>query len=223
MASPVVVSRIQNRRGTQDQFNGLTGIYPNGYDGIGGYNPPGTGPVGYTSSTYPNVLMPGELALCTDSGRVFMGSVNGTYIEITKPIIPISNNITLQPLTLVLIPVAIPTVIPALSYAATPFFSLLYDITDNLNPDWNLPGTNFSKNGEIQITGVLPAFPPIPNPPFSPIVPVTLSDTGIEVNTTAFDITFTAQYSGINIEIMYTHNFPGSLIFNTSSIIWLPF
>jgi hypothetical protein len=34
MASPVVVSRIQNRRGTQAQFNAL---YPPGYNGIGGF------------------------------------------------------------------------------------------------------------------------------------------------------------------------------------------
>jgi hypothetical protein len=34
MSAPVVVSRIQNRRGTQTQFNAL---YPPGYSGVGGF------------------------------------------------------------------------------------------------------------------------------------------------------------------------------------------
>jgi len=69
MASPVTVSRIQNRRGTQAQFNAL---YPPGYTG--------TGPVNI--NLYPNILMPGELALCTDTRRVFLGNLSGEYIEL---------------------------------------------------------------------------------------------------------------------------------------------
>ena len=162
MSTPVVVSRIQNRRGTQSQFNGSYvppgpgPIYPTGYNGIGGFgsvsgpliattSTSGTGsvatvsfaaatylenspigssvtitgvtPVGYNgiwtvtassgtsvsfasattgvqtvagtitrpynSINYPSVLLAGELALCTDSGRVFMGNINGEYLEIS--------------------------------------------------------------------------------------------------------------------------------------------
>lgn len=74
MAAPVVVSRIQSRRGTQAQFDAL---YPLGYSGIGGY---GSLP-GFNSTNYPNVLMPGELALCTDTRRVFLGNLNAEYLE----------------------------------------------------------------------------------------------------------------------------------------------
>ena len=65
--TPIVVSRIQNRRGLQADFNSL---YPSGQ--------PGTGP---------SVLQPGEIALCTDTGNVYIGTtisgVNGYYIEIS--------------------------------------------------------------------------------------------------------------------------------------------
>jgi len=78
MTSPVVSSRIQNRRGTQDQFNGVSGIYPDGYDGVGGY---GSQP-GFDITNYPNVLQPGEIALCTDTRRTFVGNLNGSYVEL---------------------------------------------------------------------------------------------------------------------------------------------
>lgn len=72
---PVTVTRIQNRRGTYSQFLAL---YPTGYTGVGGYG----SMIGYTSATYPNVLQPGELALCTDNRKMFMGNLNGEYIEV---------------------------------------------------------------------------------------------------------------------------------------------
>ena len=211
MTSPVVVSRIQNRRGTQSQFNAL---YPPGYtlppyNGIGGYNPPGSGPIGYTAIAYPNVLMPGELALCTDSRRTFVGNISGEYVELSPSV---TGGLTLLPLVIQLPPVGVSTPIPALTYLATPFFTILYDVTDSLNPDWNIVGTTFSRNGDIKITAVVDFGPGS----------VSLVDASTDVNTTLFDISFTAAYNGPNIEISYIHNFPGSLTFSSSTIIWLP-
>jgi hypothetical protein len=194
MAAPVVVSRIQNRRGTQAQFDSL---YPPGYNGIGGVS----------IIIWPNILLPGELALATDTGRIFLGNLNGEYIELG---VAIDTSIVLAPLVLTLPPVGIMTVIPALTYQATPFFDILYSITDSLNPDWNTPGTNFSRNGLMQVTSIA--------------AQATLSDTSTEVNLDIpDDISFSAQYSAGNIEILYMHDFAGSLTFSTSSISWLPF
>lgn len=227
MAIPVVVSRIQNRRGTQDQFNGPAGIYPLGYNGVGGFNPPGTGPVGFTSAAYPNVLLPGELAFCTDSRRVYLGNINGEFVELSA----VSGDNTYQPSVWVLPPSATYTpvtktlpgpVTVTLEYYATPYFSIKYDVTDSLAADWNTTGTNYARNGELRITAV-GNFAPIPNPPFPDTVPVSLVDTCSEVNLTAYSLQFSAQYNFTNIEILYKHNFPGSLTFSTSTISWVPF
>ncbi len=166
MATPVTVTRIQNRRGTQAQFETL---YPQGYQGTGGFGDPvwSTQPVlissvvatgttitvsiisaylmppyntllvpgsaivvsgvtpsiyndTYTISSidtvtspgftlincasiltgsadpdtgsfylpfvienYQGVLLPGEIALCTDSRRMFIGNLNGEYIDVS--------------------------------------------------------------------------------------------------------------------------------------------
>lgn len=77
MTTPVVVTRIQNRRGTQDQFDAL---YPLYYTGTGGF---GSIP-GFNMSTYPNVLSPGEVALCIDTRKTFLGNINGTYVELAS-------------------------------------------------------------------------------------------------------------------------------------------
>jgi hypothetical protein len=204
MASPVVVSRIQNRRGTQDQFNAL---YPLGYTGTGGCD----------ILLYPDILLPGELALCTDSRRIFLGNENGEYVEI--PIV-LGDGIFLHPLRLTLIPAASFTQIPELDYLSTPFFTLLYDLTDDtLMEDWNTVGTNFSKNGELKITA-------INNEPTD----ASLTDTGTEINLTPlYDISFKAVYNNDplpnspHIEIWYTHNFPTNLTFSTSTISWISF
>jgi hypothetical protein len=42
------------------------------------------------------------------------------------------------------------------------------------------------------------------------------------VNTSIHNISFAANYVGGNIQISYMHNFPVSLTFSTSSIIWEP-
>jgi len=194
MATPVVVSRIQNRRGTQAQFDNL---YPPGYTGTGGAN----------INIWPNILLPGELALATDTGRVFLGNLNGEYLEL---VVGIGGGIVLAPLVIVLPPAGVPTVIPELTYAATPFYNIFYDITDSPNlVDPNALGVNFSRNGSFQIT--------------STATTATMTDTSTEINLDfPDDISFTAQYVLGNIEISYMHDFAGSLIFSTSTISWLP-
>lgn len=76
MASPVVVTRIQNRRGTQAQFDAL---YPPGYTGVGGYG----SIVGFNATNFPDVLLPGEMAFCTDTRNVFLGNVNAEYVQLS--------------------------------------------------------------------------------------------------------------------------------------------
>jgi len=136
MTSPVVVSRIQNRRGTQAQFNAL---YPSGYNGVGGVD----------ILVYPNILLPGELALCTDSRKVFLGNLSGEYVELAEMS---ASGEVLAPLTWTLNPSLSFTAIPGLDFDTTPFFQIVYSITDSLAPDWNTIGTNFSKNGQLDIT-----------------------------------------------------------------------
>ena len=201
--TPVVVSRIQNRRGTQAQFNALYPVYPN----------PGS----------QTALQPGELALITDApGRVLIGSINGTYLELA--VSSTSSSLSFLPLQLVLPPTGstwatmplLDTTIP------TPFYSILYSITDaplvgSLPAAANTVGSMFSKNGELSITAILTQITPLP-------YPVSLVDTGTEINayTTPYDISFKADYSiDGNIQISYMHDFPVALTFSTSSIIWL--
>lgn len=204
MASPVVVSRIQNRRGTQDQFDAL---YPPGYAGVGGVD----------INVYPDILLEGELALCTDTRRIFLGNLNGEYIEV---IAASANNLDFSPLVVILPPAGTFTVIPELEYDPTPFFAFLYDVTDSIDPDWNIVGTDFSRNGELKITAIVDYSPPSPA--------VTLTDTGTEIYGPGYlgeTINFEAGYNSASdkIEIRYTHNFPTNVTFSTSYIRWLPF
>jgi hypothetical protein len=205
MASPVVVSRIQNRRGLQSQFDAL---YPPGYTGIGGYG----SIIGFNATNFPNVLMPGELALCTDSRQMFMGNLNAEYIELA-----VESGLALNPLVIQLPPIGVFTAIPALTYVSTPFFTLLYDLTDDLSLDQNIPGTDFSRNGSLQITAVKY----IVAPPAA-----TLTDSGTEINNALLStISFIAEYDFTQtlIEIKYMHDFPGNLTLSSTSLIWLPF
>jgi len=185
--TPVVVSRIQNRRGTQAQFDAL---YPSGQ--------PGTGA---------NILQPGEIALITDPpGKVYIGSLNGTYFEIgSGGSAPTSSNLTMSPLVVSLAPASVWTEMLT-PITATPFFSLFYSIVDTVTSNPNNVGTNFSKNGELQITSTSTA--------------ATLLDTGTEINTTTYDINFKVEYFSGSIKFYYMHNFPSALTFSTSSIIW---
>lgn len=201
MATPVVVSRIQNRRGTQVQFDNL---YPTGYNGTGGVS----------IITYPNILLPGELALATDTGRIFLGNLNGEYVELVTSL---GAGLLLLPIVLVLPPAAVFTAIPSLEFNPTPFFTLFYDITNSLNPDWNTVGPTFSRNGEMKITATVDnVLPPIR---------VSMSDTSTEVNLDIpDDISFMADYNigSTKIEILYKHDFATSLTFSTSTLLWLP-
>ena len=207
--TPVVVSRIQNRRGIQSQFLAL---YPEGYTGVGGfgsgsYNPP------FNIENYPSVLMPGELALCTDSRNLYIGNINGEYVIIGTVGSGVSLN-TLVPKEISLGPVTTFTVIPALTYLATPFTTFLYSITDSISANQNIVGTTFSKNGQLQITAIVAS---------ESSSPVTLTDVGTEVNVTPYTISFKALYGSNNhIDIYYKHNFPGALSFNTTDIKWIP-
>jgi len=202
--APVVVSRIQNRRGTQSQFDGL---YPPGYSGVGGYNSGSYNPA-FTPTNFPNVLMPGELALCTDSRRTFMGNLNGEFLELAENIA--GSGLQLGPLEVTLPPVSTFTVIPSLTYLATPFTDFFYSITDSASPDWNTTGVTFSRNGILTITAISTS--------------AVLTETGTEINTQVpNDISFIATLTGTNIQISYMHNFSSNLNFSTSSIQWQAF
>ncbi len=219
MTSPVVVTRIQNRRGTQTQFNGSSGIYPLGYNGIGGF---GSIP-GYNMVNYPGVLVPGELAFCTDTRRLFLGNINGEYVELGMSA---GSDIILNPLVLQLDPS--PTFVPVgIEYPTTSFMKILYNLTDSVSSNWNSIGTNFSRNGQLEITAVTDFEPVSPVYPFAPITPVTLNDMGTEINKALpSSISFMAQYKDLSatlIEILYMHNFSGPLTFSSSSVKWLPF
>lgn len=284
MAAPVVVSRIQNRRGTQDQFEALypaeytsaigatssgvtvnvtstVGVYENAKPivsaGIGQFAP-GTKVVSVDSPTqftvnltptiplsggaqvkiakyngsggcpiaeYPNILLPGELAMCTDTRRMYIGNINGEFIEISAAF---TEGIFLAPLVLSLPPSPLAyTEIPELTMLPTPFFNFLYDVTDSTNPDWNSVNlTDFARNGTMKITAVQD-FPPVPNLPFPPITSVGLTDDSTEVRNpatyTSETISFKAEYDGPNIKVFYMHDFPTSLTFSSSTIRWLPF
>ena len=232
------------------------GVTPLGYNGTYTVTGSSPGSVSYASSTtgaqtisgtvtqpyslsnFPNILMPGELALCTDTRRVFIGNLNGEYIELEMTVAG-GANMSFMPTSWVLPPVGsftpISKVLPGpftvyLEYSSTPFLTVVYDVTDSLSPDWNSVGVNFSRSGELRITAVAD-FTPIPNPPFPDITAVSLTDVASEVNRYAPapplpgpqpTIQFIAQYNGPKIEILYQHNFPGNLTFTTGTLNWMP-
>lgn len=272
--TPVVVSRIQNRRGTQAQFDNLypkeytsapgatssaavitvnttdnlvVGAKPQVINGIGQFVPGTTilsvdsitqftvsaeplvalsgGAIVYVKkyngqggATGPNILQPGELALCTDTRRVFMGNMNGEYVELAS-IGAGPTDIVTTPLVLSLLP-ATWTEISALTYLPTPFMDMLYSVVDIPTDNPNDVGLNFAKNGELRITATgitatlvdtctsINVAPLVPNPnPLLPDIPP--------------DINFKAGYDvGGNIVISYMHNFPIPLTLSVSSIIW---
>ena len=283
MANPVTISRIENRIGTQDEFNSM---YPPGYNGTGGFGNPlyqlsasviqvqpntpsnGSATITFTSTppfpaplpinsqitialatttsyngtyfvtgssintviilstdtdtyvynpldkieftynqtNYPDVLQPGELALCTDSRNIFIGNLNGEYVQLSAEA---GETLTLTPIVISLVPAATFTTIPILTLSSTPFYSILYDLTDSISPNWNTPGTNFSRNGELQITSTSST--------------ASLVDICTEINSTVYEVYFQAVLSGSNILIQYTSNFPGNLTFSTNTINWIPF
>ena len=200
--TPVIISRMQNRRGTKSEFLSL---YPAGYPGTGG-------------CTNVDVLQPGELALCTDTREMFVGNLNGEYFLINggsgggggsgAP--------SFTPLLTALPPSSIFVPVPGMAYTTTPFLTVLYSVVDGTGTTANSVGINYAKNGELKITAVN----------ISSSIPsgtVTLVDTGAEINATPqYDIGFKAVYdtTGANINIYYMHTFPGNLLFSTSTIVW---
>ena len=247
----VVVSRIQNRRGTQADFNGFAystsgpnSVYPYNSTGNGYY--PSSTDINFTAANYPNVLLPGELSLCTDSGRIFMGNLNGGYTEISQIISAgggsssNSSGDTLQPSSWPLPPAStfttitrvVPNSLPVLNipldWSSTPFFIINYSITDNGSADWTTVGNSFSRNGQLKITAINSSAMPVPpstqstNP--APQSPVSLVDTGVEINATpGYDISFNAYYSAGRIHLSYIHNFPTTIILNTETTNWVTF
>ena len=202
-----------------------------------GYYPATPDPT-FTAVNYTNVLLPGELALCTDSGNVYMGNLNGGFIQFAEQVSTAGE--FLNPAPWILPPVTTFTAISSaigiatimLDYQATPFYTIEYSVTDSSMSDWNSVGVNFARNGAMCITAVNSATQqpnsPVQPPLIAPINPpiwstVNLNDTSSEVNATQYDISFKAQYNNNRIEIMYIHNFPGNLTLYTNTITWIAF
>lgn len=80
MSSPVVVTRIQIRRGIQSQFDAL---YPPGYNGIGGYG----SIIGFDATNFPDVLLSGEMCFVTDTRNTYIGNINAEYTQINIPVV----------------------------------------------------------------------------------------------------------------------------------------
>lgn len=196
--------------------SGSTIIFSPKYNGIGG-------------ATGPDILQLGEIGLCTDTRKVFIGNLNGEYVDLTAVI---------SPADIVTIPFMIElppspgafTAIVQLTQLPTPYLSFLYSLVDVSTNNPNEVGVTFSRNGELSITAIIA-------PTIQPPLPVTLTDTSTEINITPNvvdvnppynavqpDISFRADYDTLgNIQISYTHNFTGSLTFSTSYVIWAPF
>jgi len=184
MSTPqVVVSRIQNRRGTQAEFDALASPK----------------------------LQPGEIGLITDTQIVYIGNEFGELLEL-YPQVNITNLI-FTPLVIALVPETDPTVITALSFTPTPFLDILYSVTNATSDIINTVGITFAQNGTLSITAVAPTI----------AQSVLLNDTNVSLNQTIYSINFTAQYSDDSsvIQVLYNHNFPGTLYFNTGTIQWV--
>ena len=190
--TPVVISRIQNRRGLQADFDAL---YPAGQ--------PGTGS---------DVLQPGELALCTDTGNVYIGTIDsnipGYYILIGSSGAPgPTSDISLIAVVSTLPPANVWTPILA-PINETPFFTILYSLVDVTTTNPNVVGTNFAKNGKLTITSTTSS--------------ATLVDDASVINSALFDVNFRVDKIGSAIQLSYMHNFPTPITFSTGSVIWAP-
>lgn len=195
--SPVIVSRIQNRRGTQAEFDAL---YPPGYTGVGG-------------ATGNRVLQPGEIGLCLDSRRVFIGTLNGEYIEFGKGAGSGSGSgINFDPIIIQLPPTSEFVEIPELTVVATPMLKIMYSVADTNTDLLGAIGTAYSRVGQLDIT--------------STSARATLSDDYTTVDEDVANILdFRADYSNMDqsIRIKYRHDFPGILTMTSGTISWAPF
>ena len=122
-----LITRFTNRRGTQAEFDSL---YPPGYKGVGGVN----------LKEYPDVLAQGEIGLCTDTARVFLGTLNGEYIELDSAGIDKVHQLMIRPLSVILPPSSGFARIPHLDSIYTSMLIIKYSITDNTAPRWTEPG-----------------------------------------------------------------------------------
>lgn len=199
--TPVVVTRIQNRRGTQDQFDAL---YPVGYLGVGGFGDPDF--PGFNEANYPNVLLPGELALCTDSRRAFIGNINGEYAEISLNLGP-ESEIVLSPVKFSLVPSATYQT-TGITYDRSPFFQILYNISDtSIDPVPTDTGVNYSSSGTMTIS--------------STTGQTLLQNSMTEIEVVPAGLSFVSVYNGNSVEVHYKHNFPGTLNLYTATIRWI--
>lgn len=198
MPSVQYITRFTNRKGTQAQFNAL---YPLRYDGVGGVD----------LEKFPNVLAQGEIGLCTDTNRAFMGNINGEYIELATDS-AITDRVLLLPFVKYLLPTSTFKPIPGLTFKAAPLINLEYSVFDSAGYDWTRPGLEYTKNGKITITCIDGV--------------VTLMDTAVEESPDYnYDIYFNTVYdnSGSICSVLYRHNYNTTLLFSTHSTQWAPF
>lgn len=199
-SSPVIVSRIQNRRGTQAEFNAL---YPPGYSGVGG-------------ATGTKILQPGEIGLTTDTRRVFIGNLNGEYIELTGAGGG-GGGINFTPVVASLPTTSVFTEVPELSYSATSLFNITYSVTNAGDSQPGSPGVSFSRTGTLTVAAILNQ---------SGAGSATLTDDSLELDpSNSADISFIAEYdqpTGL-VKIKYRHNYLSPLILTTGTMAWAPF
>ena len=190
----VVLSRIQNRRGTQAEFNAL-------------YN------IGAPSGEQ---LQPGEIGMCTDTKRVFIGTTTGAYTELNAAghSLVATDALEFIPMQATLVPQTSWTSIGIFAYTvpstATSIgvLNILYSLTEPVT----LATAPYTKNGTLCVT--------------STTTSASLTDTGSEINLytgTAPDISFRAIFGGGTVQIQYKHNFTGSLIIKASTVHWVGF
>jgi hypothetical protein len=105
MTNPqVVISRIQNRRGTQSEFDALPSPK----------------------------LAPGEIGMTTDTQRVFIGNADGSYLEFT--IQESFNQLLFTPLIIPLPISGTFIPVPGLEFIAGGLLNIIYTVSDTASP-----------------------------------------------------------------------------------------
>lgn len=201
-SSPVIVSRIQNRRGTQAEFSAL---YPPGYQGVGG-------------ATGNKILQPGEIGLTTDTRRVFIGNLNGEYIEITGGGGGGSGGINFTPVVVSLPTTANFTEIPELTSPASSLFTITYSVTNAADSVAGSAGSSYAREGNLNVISILGDNTTAGS--------ATLTDTAQELDPAEVaEISFIAVFEPTDnsVRIKYRHNYPGPLVLTTGTIAWAPF
>lgn len=207
----VVLSRIQNRKGTLVEFEDL-----------------------YAPLSDPSLqLLPGELGLAFDEStgeyRLFIGGLtSGTYTEIAIDGNPttLDSTLNISPLVVYLAPSAIWSPVtslwytPSISNSNTCLLNILYGVVEQELTPVPMSTTPFTKSGQLSIT----TTPVRSGDSFTPVS--ILTDTGTEINQYPDpqpDISFRATYSGGTVQVEYKHDFPGLVQLSTSTIKWATF